>query len=357
MPRVLWWGHHDPDYSRNRILRKLLVELGWEVVDFRPAASGLGHWEATLRGLPRPDLVWVPCFRQRDLAAARKWASRKGVKLLFDPLISAYDKQVLDRGKHAPDHPKARRLLAWERDLFGKADILLADTQEHARFFADTLGAGAQRIHVVPVGAEEALFQPEEGNAGDGAEHAPPLEVLFYGSFIPLQGATFIVEAARRYRGPGLRWIFIGAGPQLDACKALAEGLDNIAFEAWLDYARLPERIRQADILLGIFGTTPKAGRVIPNKLYQAMACGKPVITRWSPAYPDEWRDDDSLGLTWVPAGDPDALARAVAALASARNDLGIRGRQARAAYLAHFSNARILVALEQALSGLSPGR
>lgn len=350
MRTVLWWGRFDADYSRNRILRELLPELGWRVVDFHPRFSALADWEARLRKLPRPDLVWLPCFRQRDLAAASRWAREKRVPLLFDPLISAYDKQMFERGKIPPGSARARRLLAWETRLFQRADCILADTEEHARYFSETFHVAGERIHVVYVGAEEALFMPGEPRQKSPGE---PLEALFYGSFIPLQGAPVIVEAARRYAGPPLRWTLIGSGPELARCKAAAD-LPNVSFEPWVDYAALPERIRRADILLGIFGTTQKAGRVIPNKVYQALACGKPLITRQSPAYAADLTSAADSGVRWVAAGDAEALAAQVMALAMQPECLESLGQQARQTYLARFSRVALAAQLRQALSPFS---
>ena len=350
MRTVLWWGRFDADYSRNRILRKLLTELGWRVVDFHPRFSALADWEARLRQLPRPDLVWLPCFRQRDFAAASRWARANRLPLLFDPLISAYDKQVFERGKIQPESARAHRLLAWEANLFQRADIVLADTEEHARYFRDTFHVAGERVHVVYVGAEEALFTPGEPRQKSLNE---TLEALFYGSFIPLQGAPVIIEAARRYVGPPLRWTLIGSGPELARCKEAAADLPNVRFEHWVDYAALPERIRRADILLGIFGTTDKAGRVIPNKVYQALACGKPVVTRKSAAYPPGVGDLAEMGVSWVEPGDPAGLMVAVAYLARnlpLESDLG---RRAFSLYAEVFSNRVILLQLREVLASV----
>lgn len=327
MPRVLWWGRFDPDYSRNRVLRNLLPGLGWEIADFHPRFSPLADVEARFIRLARPELVWVPCFRQRDLASAARWAKRYDVPLIFDPLISAYDKQVFERRKYPPQSLRARWLHRWEQSLFGRADIVIADTQSHADYFAQEFGISQDRIKVVYVGAEASLFQPAPmPDHADGS----PLEVLFYGSFIELQAPQIIVEAARRYEGPPVHWTLLGKGPLRAECERLAHGLDNIRFEAPVPYAQLPARIHQADVLLGVFDPGAKAGRVIPNKVFQSLACGRPVVTRRSAAYPAACRGSGERGLFWVEPGAPDALAKAVAKLAlQLRDDLYIGYRAA----------------------------
>ncbi|MEE4238554.1 MAG: glycosyltransferase [Anderseniella sp.] len=350
MPSVLWWGRFDPAYSRNRILRKQFVELGWQVRDFQPSFARLGDWEARLRRLPRPDLVWVPCFRQRDLMAASRWARRQGVPLIFDPLISAYDKQIDERGKLDAAGSRARKLLAWERALLQRADRVIADTPAHADYFVEVLGVDRNKIHVVYVGAEEALFRPgpllPDNLSG-------PREVLFYGSFIPLQGPQVVVEAARLYQGPPLKWVLLGQGPLRSACEQRAAGHESISFEDWLAYEKLPERIRRADILLGVFGTTPKAGRVIPNKVFQSLACGRVVVTRSASSYPEALLGVENSGLEWVPAGDAQALAGKVAELASDPARLRQLGDAAGETSRQYFSEATMRGQLENALAGL----
>lgn len=351
---VLWWGRFEPGYSRNRILREQFSSLGWEIVDFQPHVSPLGDLEARLRALPIPDLVFVPCFRQRDLAAARRWASAHQLRLVFDPLISAYDKQVDERGKWAAGSRRARRLLAWERALFQRADRVLADTPAHADYFAQTLGVARDKLAVVYVGAEATLFSP-----GPVPLPAPdaPLEALFYGSFLPLQGPSVVVEAARLYKGPPVQWTLLGQGPLRASCEARALGLTNVRFEDWLPYAVLPERIRQAQILLGVFGTTPKAGRVIPNKVYQALASGRVVVTRAATAYPEALRAAENSGLVWTLAGDAQSLADRVAQLAMNRDGLRALGQAAAETSRRYFSESAVREQLSEALRGLAPRR
>lgn len=348
MRTILWWGRFDPDYARNRTLRRLLPSLGWEVRDFHPVVSAVGDLEARLRHLGRPQLIWVPCFRQRDLAAASRWARAHKIPLVFDPLISAYDKQVYERGKYPQASHRARQLLAWESDLLQRADIVLADTRPHADFFITTFGLDPDRVKVVYVGAEEPLFHPAPmPNHADGSS----FEVLFYGSFIGLQAPQVIVEAARLYQGPPVQWTLLGDGPLRAECERLAAGLPNVRFEDPIPYANLPGRIHRADILLGVFGASAKAGRVIPNKVFQALACGRPVVTRQSPVY--DLGMDHVPGLFQVPAAHPQDLANQIADMLRTPERLKLAASQARSSYEAYYANEHIALMLRAALRSI----
>ncbi len=351
---VLWWGRFDPDYSRNRVLRRLFAELGWQIVDFQPVWSSLADIEAGLRRLARPSLVWVPCFRQRDIAAAQRWSRRQGVPLVVDPLISAYDKQVFEQRKFADGSRRAERLRAWESGLLKGADRVVIDTPAHGEFLADTFDIPRERIGVVHVGAEEGAFVAAPLPARAPGE---PREAMFFGSFIGLQGPQVIVQAARCYHGPPIRWVLLGEGPLRPECERLARGLDNVVF-ANTRISANPGRIHDADILLGAFGASAKAGRVIPNKVFQSLASGRPVVTREGTAYPEAVRaGHGESGLVFVPPEAPDALAAAVADLAADPARLARLSEAARATFDSHFSPAAIREQLRAVLDATGAGR
>jgi len=340
---ILWWGRFDPEYSRNRILRQLLINGGYTLYDFRPRSSLLGSVEAVFAHLGSPDAVWVGAFRQSDFAAARRFADRRNIPLIFDPLISAWDKAVFERRKFPEQGWRARRLKRWEQQMFSQADLVLADTDLHARFFIEELKAPAARTRVVPVGAEEQLFPEQPHNVGTNRP-----EVLFYGSFIHLQGPEVIVEAARQV--PEARWTMLGDGPLRKVCEEKATGSSHITFENRCPYDQLAARIGRADLLLGVFGTSGKAGRVIPNKAYQALACGRPLITRESDAFPTALRHEARSGILFVPPGDAAGLAQAVRNILRQPDRLPELGRRARASYEVYFSVSRINKALRESL-------
>jgi glycosyltransferase involved in cell wall biosynthesis len=234
-----------------------------------------------------------------DLPAAKRAAGDAPV--LFNPLVSLADTLVADRRRFRATSLPARTFEAIDRLAFKAADLVVADTQAQARLFAD-LG-GLDVVETCFVGAEDRLFRPT---------WRPPdrFTALFVGKLIPLQGVETILAAAAL--APEIRFRVVGSG-QLS--HLLAERPPNVDHVPWIEYELLPAEIAGAGCALGIFGTTPKAARVIPNKAFQALASAAPLVTADTPGARELLADGESALL--VPPGDPQALATAVRALAA----------------------------------------
>jgi glycosyltransferase involved in cell wall biosynthesis len=249
---------------------------------------------------------------QFDLPAARRAA--RGRPIIFNPLVSLADTLVGDRGRFGAGSLPARALQAIDRTALRSADLVVADTRAHADFFAG-LG-GLDLVEVCFVGAEDRLFR---------SGWSPPerFSVLFVGKLIPLQGVDTILAAARL--APEIAFRIIGSGQQQ---SALAARPPNVEHVPWVEYEQLPAELHRAGCALGIFGTSAKAGRVIPNKAFQALACGAPLVTGDTPAARELLANEHSALL--VPPGDPEALAAAVRRIAddaALAERIGARGR------------------------------
>jgi glycosyltransferase involved in cell wall biosynthesis len=162
------------------------------------------------------------------------------------------------------------------------------------------------------------------------------LRVLFWGTFIPLHGIDTIVAAARALdtRGIPVEITLIGWGQTApDIAASLLER--PVACLQWQRALVAPEEIaasvRASDCTLGIFGTSAKAARVVPYKIYQAMACARPIVTSDTVAARTYLVDDENCVL--VPPGDPEALADALARL---QQDPALRTRLAESAGLSY---------------------
>ena len=315
---ILFFGAYDPEYPRNAVIRKGLRRCGHSVSECQVDArlKVFLRYPALLWRYARlrspGGIVFVPDFRHKDVPLAWALARCTGRKVVFDPLVSRYETRVLDRADVAPGSAQSwhnRNLDAMSLRL---ADLVLADTHAHARFYAQEFGVAPRKIRVLPVGFDEDTFREAPFHAG--RTHAT---VLFYGTYLPLHGVDTIVAAAGLLRGRPVRLMLVGEGQTYDAAKGMAASLpeDLLAFHPAVSLRDVARLLAEADIVLGVFGRTPKAAMVVPNKVFQALAVGRPVITADTPAIRELFTPGEHLLV--VPPGDARALAASIELLAS----------------------------------------
>jgi glycosyltransferase involved in cell wall biosynthesis len=308
------FGHYDPEYARNRNLAKALRRAGASVIDISDRRRFVARTPRLVRaGLTAsPDVILVGFPGHSDLATARLVSLRRGVPVIFDALVSLWETNVLDRRNVAARSLAGLRYRLTDRAACRLADAILLDTAAHMAWFRAAYGVPAAKLHRVWVGADEELMSPCDPPPADGR-----FTVFFYGSFIPLHGVEHIVAAAERLRDghPDIRFVLCGAGQTLPAVRRMAASRDvsNVEFLGWQSLGRLHRLICTSDVCLGIFGTSTKARAVIPTKVFDALACGRPVITADTAGVREALTHGEDVWLCNV--GDGGALARAVASL------------------------------------------
>ena len=359
--RVAFFGTYDPSYARTATLREGLALRGDVVVPIAARSNGgpvgravvlAARWAGAGGAL---DAVLVPSFGHRDMPLAAILGKIAGTPVIFDPLVSRWDTQVGDLGRVRVGSFAAGRLRASDRAALSLADLVLCDTWEHGDFYTTEYGVPRRKLCRVPVGADRAAFARGESRPtpADRAVGAP-LEIVFVGGFLPLHGVDVVVEAAAMLesrRGPAFaRFTLVGGGmtaPRTDRDVA-ARGLRTVRRMGRLPYEAALDAVARADLALGIFGTTAKAGRVVPHKVFQSLAAGVPTVTRRSRAIAEFFREGEHLAL--VPPGNPAALAAAIESLAADPGRRAALGRSGREAAIAEGSPERIGALLAEAV-------
>lgn len=258
------------------------------------------------RKLPKPDVVLVGYLGHFDVHLAKLLFRR--VPIVLDHLIGASDTA---RDRRLDGGPRQALLRMIDSAALRSADVIVVDTDEH---LAALPAKHRHRAVVVAVGAPHAWFDAAVTETRpDG-----PLSVVFFGLYTPLQGTPVLGDAIARLAGDPVRITMIGTGQDEAATKTAAEGNSAVRWLDWVDAGRLPALVAEHDVCLGIFGTSAKALRVVPNKVFQGAAAGCAIVT--SDTAPQRRMLGDDVVL--VPPGDPDALADTLRALAADRAEL-----------------------------------
>jgi glycosyltransferase involved in cell wall biosynthesis len=356
---VRFFGGYDSSYPRNAVLRRGLALNGVGVSECR-VRPGYKFWlryphlfTGWLLRVPRtttrassftesltprtqgpPSFVLVPEFCQKDVPPAKLLSLLTARPLIFDPLASRFETKIVDWRWR----PQGSLAGWWNRTIdrwaFRLSDLVIADTRAHRDYYCRLFGLDFRRVEVVPVGFDDRIFSGSlAGHGAERRERKSPFTALFFGSFLPLHGAETVVEAARLAweADRSIRFLLIGSGqtlPRIRKCAA-EYGLENIRFVGWMDQMELARKIAvEADLCLGIFGRTEKAGRVVPHKIFQSIALGKPVVTARTPAVEEFFSHGENIFL--CRRDDPRSLAEAVLRL---KSDSGLREGIARRGY------------------------
>ncbi len=304
---IMAWGTYDTGKPRVRILLRGLRENQvaltechahlWQAVEDKTQLKGVFaklwlclRWLASYPALiyqfwraVKPQAVLLPYFAYLDILVLWPFAKLRRTPLILDAFIPLYDTLVHDRKMLSPRNPLAWLAWGWEWLALHAADMVIFDTRAHQDYFSKTFGLNPHKCGVVYVGVEPEFFQPQSANVRKDTTRTT---VLFYGQFIPLHGIETIIEAAQLCNDDTIDWVLIGTGQEANKIQKMLEEkpVQNLQWIKWVNYEELNSWIQQADICLGIFGKSEKANRVIPNKVFQILASGKPLVTRDSDA-------------------------------------------------------------------------
>jgi glycosyltransferase involved in cell wall biosynthesis len=364
---VLWAGTFLPDFERNRRLAEYLAAVSATVrivredlwPEDRVSAFGKIDPLLVLRALrvyaslfvrllmaPAPDVYLVSYPGWFDVPVVKSVAFLKRRPVVFDIFISLWDTAVIDRGLVAERSKIARLVKYADRLSMRMSSRVIADCRPHARFLAELGGVDEERFGVVYIGADESIYHPN-------ASQIEPRRVLFYGSYVPLQGTEVIVEAASRLIGEGIDFRMIGSGQSYVHTREVAEecGAHNVEFVDRMSPESLAREMAEAALCLGIFGASPKAGRVIPHKVFEALAVQRPILTGDTPAVRELFSEAE---LLMVPVGDPVQLAAAIRAAVGAPDRLQKTAELGHSRFVSDFARVpqsrRLLEELEKAI-------
>jgi glycosyltransferase involved in cell wall biosynthesis len=264
---------------------------------------------------PRTDCIYVP-YPGTILLWLMSFLPRRSNRVVVDTFISLYDTVVLDRGLLREGGLVARLLFLLERRALRSATINIVDTPLSAAYLCELFGLPAEQVLAIPLSTNEETFVPVPTGAV-----SQRCRVLFVGTLIPLHGVQTITAAAALLSSrKDIDITVVGDGQEAGLVEqALLASAGCLGWQRqWMSSEEMAEAIAAADICLGIFGATEKAGRVLPFKLYAYTRIGRCIITAATECTASLTADLDYRPWHEVPAADPHALAEAIIELTEA---------------------------------------
>jgi glycosyltransferase involved in cell wall biosynthesis len=294
------------------------------------------------------DVVWGTSPPIFQAAAAWALARLKGTRFLLE-IRDLWPAFAIAVG--VLRNPFLIWLSEWlERFLYRHADTVMINSpgfKEHVQ------QRGARRIELVPNGADPRMFDP----ALDGAPFRQKngLEgkfvVLYAGAHGMSNDLGTALEAGRYLLSqPEIVIVFLGDGKEKAALqqKAREMKLENVVFLPAVPKSEMGLALAGSDACLAILKPIALYATVYPNKVFDYMAAGKPVLL----AIDGVIRQVVELAQAgvFVPPGDPLALAEAIRSLAGDADGARQTGLNGRRYIEEHFDRAVLANRLEEVM-------
>jgi len=219
-----------------------------------------------------------------------------------------------------------------ERAALKEADRVLT-INDGLKDLVISLGASNERTQVLRAGIDMGEFDPGINGNIIRKQHGINGQdiVLFFMGF--LYNFAGLKEVALNLANSGnahLKFLIVGEGDAYDELKEIRDKhklQDRILLVGKKPYHEIPGLIAAADIcLLPSYPEEPIMQDIVPIKLYEYMAMGKPVITTKLPGVMREFGDGN--GITYVDRPE-DAVDKAIAMISNGNlSELGAKARK-----------------------------
>lgn len=299
-------------------LFKLLALNGWEFLRVLASRAARSGWIY----VPYPSVFllwwmsWIP----------RRWRPR----VIADAYVSLWDAAFRDRAATGGHGLVSKSIKRFEARALRAADWVLVDTLANRDAFVRDFGIQPRRIRALPL----AIGDSGRRVAATGGDKATPSvgTVLFVGTLVPLHGIGVVADAARLLLAQNLpvRFEFVGDGQDQSALLKLSEEFPPGQFEwerGWQSAESVRSRMLAATVCLGVFGGEGKAARVLPFKVYLALASGRPLVTQKEHSRPEGAPPIPAL-LVEPSAEDLSAALKHLLANPTAREELALASRR-----------------------------
>lgn len=215
-------------------------------------------------------------------------------------------------------------------------------------------GINPLHVHMVPNSSDLDLFYPGDKDAELVEKYGlvGRFVVGYAGAIGPSNAVQDNVpEAARILAERGrddIVFALVGAGKSVPELEERVSGLDNVRLIGSMPKADVPRFTRTADALMVLFADKPILATNSPNKFFDGLATGRPMIVN-SDGWTRELVEEHDCGA-YFPAGDGAALAAIVERLADEDGLVERQGANARRLAEECFSRDRLAAKVMEAL-------
>lgn len=221
-----------------------------------------------------------------------------------------------------------------EKYIYKNATVLTANNPALIKYCVELSGrVGPSLVNLPPLDLSHFQGKLDKSVL---KKYGIPLEarvLMYMGTFFRFSGLEKALRdfAVKLKKHNDLYFVLVGQGEIEDRLRGLADELgisDHVVFTGRIDYLRLGEMLRSADIALNTFESEFLTNVALPHKVLQYMATGVPVVSTKLEGL--KGVVGETSGVTWVEPGDShvDAAIELLSLPKESRLEIGAKQQQ-----------------------------
>ena len=273
----------------------------------------------------RPDVVYASSPHLLAGLAGLGIARIRRSGFIFE-VRDLWPQVLVEMGRIREGSVLHRTLVSLEHFLYRSADAIVVLAEASEPVIREIVGRD-KRIEFVPNGADVELFSTVAPNQEVGSS-----TFVYAGAHGPANGLDLVLDAAAELqaRGDSCRVVFVGDGVSKVGLveRWRRDGLANVEFRDAVPKSEIPVVLAGYQVGLHVLADVPMFRYAVsPNKVFEYMAAGLPVITN-TPGTVADLVEKSGAGIATDPDGLAVAMRRMVAMSPEARVAMGANGRQ-----------------------------
>lgn len=225
--------------------------------------------------------------------------------------------------------------------LYARATHILVNSPAFRDYMVDKHGVARDKITLIPNGVDPSMFDPEEKGVAVREEFDlnDKFIVTYAGAMGPANDIPTIIRAAELSKDePGIHFLLVGDGKDRRKAETLKDelGLTNVTFAGLRSKAQMKAILGATDACLATLMPIPMFKTVYPNKIFDYLAAGRPIILGIDGVIRDVVESAEAG--RFIEPGKPETVVEAVRWFAADPQACEQMGRAGRAYVEQHFN-------------------
>lgn len=236
----------------------------------------------------KPDVIVASSQTPFACMRALRMAKQMGAKSIME-VTDLWPESFVSFGLVSKYNPILIPMYRYEKKMYEYADEIIFSMEGAYDYIKDRGWEGSipkSKVHYMNNGVDLEIFDYNKEHYAvedEDLRDSETFKVIYVGSIRLVNNIGKLIDVAKRLKHTKVRFLLWGKGDELESLqrRVMDEHIENVVFKGYVDKKYVPSIASQADLNIVSFlpASVDEKYGISPNKMFDYMAAGKPILT------------------------------------------------------------------------------